>query len=96
MNNMERLQSRIVIWRNKQLDASLSGTVEHLREEVEHLASNPYDPFALADVYILLLSVTDYAGFSVEQMEEAIAAKQTINEQREWLSRDIKGVVRHK
>lgn len=92
---MQKLQDRIVAWRDEKLDATVGGTIEHLGEEVADLAVNPYDPLSLADVGILWMSACNYAGFTMEEMQSAIEAKMSINESRLWKEADEKGVVRH-
>jgi hypothetical protein len=95
MNKLQELQDKIDDWADER-GASMVGTLKHLQEEVEHLKGNPYDPLAIADVYILLLRVASRAGFSTEDMYLAAEAKHTINLSREWLEPDSDGVVRHK
>jgi hypothetical protein len=97
MNKLQELQDRIVNWRNSLPSSpSTNGTVEHLIEEAEHLVANPYDPYNLADVGILWLSLCSLAGFTADEMLDALDAKVTINENREWLEPDELGIIRHK
>lgn len=97
MKQLQELQNKINDWSDKNFGrpSELTGTIEHLKEEVEHLKSNPYDPLALADVLILFLRVADLAGFDVTDLCLATEAKHTINQSRKWLEPDENGVIRH-
>lgn len=95
-HTIQELQDKIVVWRNNRLaEHSAAGAIEHLIEEAKDLKKNPNDVFALADVGILWMSICEEAGFSMDEMLEAVAAKQAINESREWGSADEEGVIRH-
>ncbi len=94
MNEFQELQTKIVRWRDSKVGSTLEGSLEHLIEEAVDLKANPYDPLSLADVGILWMSICERAGFSMEEMEVAIASKMAINESRIWQT-DSKGVLRH-
>lgn len=95
-NNFQSLQDRIVSWSNETLkNPPLEGTVRHLAEEVRDLEKNPYDPLALADVFILLMGICSKVGFSMDDMLVAIESKQLINESRIWGEADAEGIIRH-
>lgn len=90
----QELQDKIVKWRDEKGGSTLEGTLEHLVEESKDLKENPYDPLSLADVGILWMSACQRAGFSMEEMAEAISSKMAINESRLWET-DEKGIIRH-
>ena len=95
-NTFQKLQERIVDWSMNTLkDPPLDGTLRHLAEEVDDLRSNPYDPLALADVFILLMGICSKVGFSMDDMAVAVSSKQAINESRLWKEADEEGIIRH-
>jgi hypothetical protein len=90
------LQNKVVAWRNQKLKgATLEGTLKHLEEEFEHLKSNPYDPLHIADIFILMMSLSEFVDFSMDEVATAISAKIAINENRSWKAPDEKGIIRH-
>lgn len=96
-HDFQLLQDRITAWKREVLgDPSLDGSLRHLEEEVRDLVSDPYDPYALADVLILFMGICQKVGFSMEDMYSAVEAKQAINESRLWAEADEFGVIRHK
>lgn len=98
MKDWQAIQERVAIWRATELKkkgVTLEGTLEHLQEEVKDLVKNPYDPLALADVFILLMGVCDEVGFTMDEVLVAVESKQAINESRLWGDADDKGVIRH-
>lgn len=95
-NSFQGLQDRIVRWSNDTLgNPPLDGTLKHLAEEVRDLQENPYDPLALADVFILLMGICHKVGFSMDDMAVAVQSKQAINESRIWGEADEEGIIRH-
>jgi hypothetical protein len=86
------LQDKIVEWKQGK-ETTLEGALAHLSEEVLDLKANPYDPLALADVGILWISICDEVGFSMEEMQEAIASKLAINNSTLWKA-DMDGILR--
>lgn len=92
---LQELQDRIHNWSKGLSGSTLEGKLEHLKEEVEDLQRNPYDINSLADVYILLLCVTKDVDFNIAEIQEAIKAKQAINESRDWGTPDERGIIRH-
>lgn len=95
-NNWQDLQDIVVEWRDNVLtDATLEGALNHLVREIKDLKKSPYDPLAIADVFILLISICQSVGFSMDEIKEAVAAKMAINESRLWGSADEEGVIKY-
>lgn len=95
-NIIQALQERITDWAESKFadKYSLNGTLEHLKEELEHLVGSPFDAENWADVFILFLSALHKAGFDTSDLYQATEAKVTINEFRQWREPDEHGVIR--
>ena len=92
--DFQRLQDRISAWAIKK-KSTTEGKINHLIEEIKDLKKNPYDIERQADVYILMMAISDDTTFTMDELAEAINAKQNINEARQWLEPDEQGVIRH-
>ena len=64
--------------------ARTTGVIDHIRKELSEIESQPDDVSEWVDVILLALDGAWRAGFSPEQIAEAIAAKQAKNEARQW------------
>lgn len=60
------------------------GAIRHLRKEVDEIEANPDDPEEYADALLLLMDAGRRAGFSFATIVYEAAAKQTVNERRQW------------
>jgi len=60
------------------------GVIDHLEKELVEVRKDPTDIFEWIDVAILAFDGALRAGFSPGQIVDALAAKQTTNEQRKW------------
>lgn len=60
------------------------GIIDHIRKELREIRSNPTDLSEWIDVTILALDGAWRAGYSPEQIWEALKAKQANNEARAW------------
>lgn len=60
------------------------GVVDHIRKELIEIEAEPTNLDEWVDVVILGLDGAWRAGFSPEQILEALRAKQAINEARKW------------
>lgn len=60
------------------------GLLKHLRKEVEEVIDNPGDLMEYADCMTLVMDATRRAGFTFDQLVEAMFAKLEINRAREW------------
>lgn len=60
------------------------GVVDHIRKELREIELNPIDLIEWIDVVLLALDGAWRAGYTPEQIAEAINAKMTRNEQRIW------------
>jgi hypothetical protein len=96
-NDFQELQDKVGKWADSKLkgETSLEGMIRHLKEEVDHLLKNPYDPESYADVQILFMNIARVAGFTMDDLYLATEAKHTINLAREWAEPDEQGIVRH-
>jgi len=62
----------------------LKGVVDHIRKELVEIESAPDDVTEWIDVVLLALDGAWRAGFSPEQIAQALDSKQTRNESRNW------------
>lgn len=58
--------------------------IDHIRKELNEIEARPDDVAEWVDVILLALDGAGRAGFSLEQIAQAIAAKQVKNEARQW------------
>lgn len=61
-----------------------AGVLDHIRKELHEIEAKPDDVSEWVDVILLALDGAWRAGFSPEQIAQAIAAKQERNESRKW------------
>lgn len=61
-----------------------AGVLDHIRKELNEIEAKPDDVSEWVDVILLALDGAWRAGFSPEQIAQAIAAKQERNESRKW------------
>lgn len=61
-----------------------AGVLDHIRKELLEIEATPDDVTEWVDVILLALDGAWRAGFSPEQIVEALAAKQARNESRKW------------
>lgn len=64
--------------------ARTAGVIDHIRKELNEIEAKPDDVSEWVDVILLALDGAWRAGFSPEQIAQAIAAKQERNESRKW------------
>lgn len=67
----------------------------HLAEEVQEVMADPSDAHEWADCMILLLDAARKAGFTTDDLYDAVVEKMKINKTRKWQAPDENGVVRH-
>lgn len=60
------------------------GIIDHIRKELLEIEADPADLFEWVDVIILALDGAWRAGYSPEEILQAISVKQTRNEARTW------------
>lgn len=60
------------------------GVVDHIRKELTEIEADPLDLGEWVDVILLALDGAWRAGYSAEDIADAIEAKQTKNESRTW------------
>lgn len=90
------LQDEIIAWRDSSLTGvTIDGIIEHLFEELAELREDPHNPLVLADLFILLMSLCEKVGFSMQEMAVAIHSKHLINVNRSWSAPDDFGVIKH-
>jgi hypothetical protein len=61
------------------------GLCKHIEKELNEIRSNPNDVYEWIDVVILALDGAWRAGFTIEQICEALEEKQKINKNRHWV-----------
>lgn len=61
-----------------------AGVCDHIRKELHEVEAKPNDLSEWVDVIILAFDGAWRAGYTPEQIESAIEAKQTENEGRKW------------
>ena len=61
-----------------------AGVLDHIRKELNEIEAKPDDVSEWVDVILLALDGAWRAGFSPEQIAQAVAAKQARNESRKW------------
>lgn len=61
-----------------------AGVLDHLRKELREIEADPADVSEWIDVVLLALDGAWRHGFTPEQIAEALEAKQTKNEARQW------------
>lgn len=64
--------------------ARAKGVVDHIRKELNEIEGDPQDITEWIDVVILALDGAWRSGATEDQIIAALAAKQAINEQRDW------------
>lgn len=62
----------------------IKGVLDHISKELDEIAENPRDLSEWADVIILALDGAWRSGAWPQEIIDAIVAKQTKNESREW------------
>lgn len=60
------------------------GLLSHIRSELDEISAQPDDLYEWIDVVILAFDGAWRAGYTPEQIAEALAAKQAKNETRTW------------
>lgn len=60
------------------------GVIDHIRKELDEICAKPHDLSEWIDVVILALDGAWRAGYSPEQIIDALVVKQTRNEARTW------------
>lgn len=61
-----------------------AGVIDHIREETDEAEKNPRDISEWIDIALLAFDGALRNGFSPEEISQALDAKQTKNENREW------------
>ena len=64
--------------------ARTQGVVDHIRKELKEIEADPTDISEWIDVVLLSLDSAWRAGHTPEQIAEALQAKQSKNELRDW------------
>lgn len=61
-----------------------AGVIHHIRKELMEIEAQPDDLSEWIDVILLALDGASRVGFSPEEIAQALADKQTLNESRQW------------
>lgn len=61
-----------------------ASAVEHLKRECDEVLAAPRDTSEYADLLILVFDAAWRAGLSYEDLYEAVAEKQQVNQLRKW------------
>ena len=64
--------------------ARTAGVLDHIRKELEEVEKHPDDLSEWIDLIILSCDGALRRGFSPEQIAQALVAKQSKNEKRQW------------
>ncbi len=96
MNKWQKMQDDIGEFCDKTFGQStITSKLIHLREEIDEVEADPSDIIEWADCTILLLDGLRKAGYSTEDLHDAMLKKMEINRNRKWGEMDEDGVVRH-
>lgn len=92
----QKLQDDIGLFTDKTFpDSTARSKALHLSEEAREAAADPTDQLEWADCMILLLDAARKAGYSTDDIYNAVLRKMEINKNRIWGKQDSDGVVRH-
>jgi len=72
-----------------------TGTAKHLAKEALEAAENPKDIMEWADCLMLTTDGAYRAGYSLEQLLEAVVKKFEICKKRKWLPPNAEGIIEH-
>jgi hypothetical protein len=75
-----------------------NGVVDHIRKELVEIEQDPTDISEWIDVVLLAFDGAWRAGYSPEQIVDALEAKQTKNENRnwpDWRTQDPNSAIQH-
>jgi len=61
------------------------GLIKHIQEELDEIRADPTDVYEWIDVVILALDGAWRAGYTAEEVVDALVKKQQVNFQRKWL-----------
>lgn len=96
MDRWQTLQDDIGVFTDKTFGNSTPrAKALHLAEEAHEVAEDPSDIIEWADCTILLLDGLRKAGFTTDDLYQAVLKKMEINKARKWEKPDGEGVVRH-
>ena len=96
MDRWQKLQDDIGVFTDRVFGHSTpEAKAMHLAEEAHEAAADPQDMLEWADCTILLLDAVRKAGYSTEDLYQAVIRKMEINKNRTWGEPDENGVVRH-
>lgn len=96
MDRWQTLQDDIGVFTDKTFgDSTPRAKALHLAEEAQEVAEDPADIIEWADCTILLLDGLRKAGFTTDDLYQAVLKKMEINKARKWEKPDDDGVVRH-
>lgn len=96
MNSWQQLQDDIGTFTDATFPNSTARSKAlHLAEEAGEAAADPADILEWADCMILLLDGARKAGYSTQDIYDAVQKKMTINKNRTWSKPDADGVARH-
>ena len=96
MSRWQKLQDDIGIFTDKVFSGGTArAKALHLSEEAKEAAADPGDIIEWADCMILLLDGARKAGFTTDDLHQAVLRKMEINYKRKWGKPDADGVVRH-
>lgn len=95
---MDQLFRETIDWQRKTFGSNRGPLpqLHHLEKEIRELKASPSDPQEYADAFILLFGAAAEAGFSYNDILNAISDKLEINKAREWGKPDKNGVVEHR
>ena len=96
MDRWQQLQDDIGVFTDKTFGQSTPrAKALHLSEEALEAAADPQDIIEWADCTILLLDGIRKAGYTTEDLFQAVLRKMEINRNRKWGPVDENGVSRH-
>ncbi|MDD9900506.1 MAG: DUF550 domain-containing protein [Alphaproteobacteria bacterium] len=97
MDRWQKMQEEIGVFTDKTFGTSTPrAKALHLAEEAQEAADDPADIIEWADCIILLLDGVRKAGYTTDDLYDAVQRKMEINKNRTWGKADKDGVVRHK
>jgi len=72
------------------------GVIAHIQEELKEIEENPNDLFEWVDVVLLALDGAWRAGYTSEQIQNALIEKQEINYNRQFPKNDNQNIpIKH-
>ena len=95
--DMNEIQKNLGKWADSVFGKKRSpiGALYHLQEEAFEAMDEPYDIMEYADCMMLIIDATRNAGFTADELMEAVNKKLRINQRRKWGRPDKNGVINH-